>query len=52
MNGQTFGIPESVRSLGSAIELLGVLLIVFGVLYACSNSLLGWRKQLDRIVIY
>ena len=52
VDGLAFGIPELVRLLGSAIELLGVLLIVFGVLYASFNSLLGWRKQLDRIFIY
>jgi len=35
----------------AAIELLGVLLIVLGILYASLNSLLGWRKQLDRKAI-
>ena len=52
MDGLAFGISDLVRSLGAAIELLGVLLIVLGILYASLNSLLGWRKQLDRIIIY
>jgi uncharacterized membrane protein len=45
-------IPDFVRSLGVVIELLGVLLIVLGIIYAGFYSLLGWREQLDRVVIY
>lgn len=52
MDGFNVGISELVRSLGSAIELLGVMLIVFGILFAGLSSLLGWRKQNDRTIIY
>ena len=52
MDDLGFGISDPVRSLGAAIELLGVLLIVLGIVYASLNSFLGWRNQLDRIAIY
>ncbi len=52
MDELALGISDLMSSLGVAIEVLGVLLIVLGIVYASVNALLGCRKQLDRIVIY
>ena len=52
MDGLVIGNADLVRSLGAIIEQFGVMIIVLGVLYAGINSLLGWRKHLDRVTIY
>ncbi|MHB8119705.1 MAG: DUF1622 domain-containing protein [Methanothrix sp.] len=45
-------ISDLVRSFSSAIELLGVLLIVSGVFCASSNALIGYKRKLDPLLIY
>jgi uncharacterized membrane protein len=52
MDELALGVSDLMSSLGVAIEVLGVLLIVLGIVHASVNALLGCRKQLDRIVIY